>query len=224
MQTFLKMLKNLKLFFKSKAGKVLVATLVAGLIFVAPIVVVGSYEKNIYADINVIPIHKVGIVFGAGVKENGQPSDVLKDRLKTAAELYKAGKIEKILVSGDNRFENYNEPESMYEYLTGTLGIPEENVFQDFAGRRTFDTCIRAKEIFGVEEAILITQEYHLKRAIFTCEGVGIKSVGFSATRQPYVLDKYFKLRELAATYKAFFDVYIWQPDYIAGKIETLSE
>lgn len=201
--------------------KYFLATLLfAGTIFL-PYLQISSYEKFI-ADSKEIPPYEVAIVFGAGVKKNGQPSDVLKDRLKTAAELYEAGKIKKILVSGDNRFENYNEPEAMYNYLVSDLKIPKENVVQDFAGRRTFDTCKRAKEIFGVEEVILVTQEYHLPRALFTCNELGIKSIGVNATRQPYVLDKYFKLRELVAMYKAFFDVYIWEPDYIRGEKETV--
>jgi SanA protein len=103
----------------------------------------------------------------------------------------------------------------MYNYLVNVSGIAAGDVMRDFGGRRTFDTCIRAKEVFGVSEAVLISQEYHLSRAIFTCEGVGVESVGFSATRQPYVLDKYFRLRELAAVYKAFLDVCVWEPEYV---------
>lgn len=191
-------------------------------VLILPPTLVLSYENQIYFKIADVPEMKMAIVFGAGVKKNGQPSDVLKDRLKTAAELYEAGKIEKILVSGDNRFEGYSEPDSMYEYLTGVEDIPQSNVIRDFAGRRTFDTCIRAKEIWQIEEAILVSQEYHLKRAIFTCEGVDIDSIGFSATRQPYVFDKYYKLRELAAIYKAFVDVYIWEPGYVGGEAEKI--
>lgn len=197
--------------------KLIIALVLVG-IFSLPPILVSSYQDEIYFEVESVPEAQVAIVFGAGVKTNGQPSDVLKDRLKTAAALYKAGKVEKILVSGDNRFENYNEPEAMYNYLVGTSGVAKEDVMQDFAGRRTFDTCIRAKEIFKVEKAILVTQEFHLKRAIFTCEGVGIESVGLSATLQPYVKDEQFKLRERMAVYKAFFDVYIWEPEYLGGE------
>lgn len=204
----------------AKTYKYFSITLAFAIAALVPYLQVSSYKNLVFLDIKEIPTSEVGIVFGAGVKKNGQPSDVLKDRLKTAAELYKTGKIRKILVSGDNRFENYSEPDAMYAYLIENLEIPKENVVRDFAGRRTFDTCKRAKEIFGVEAAILITQEYHLPRALFTCNELGIESVGLSATRQPYVLDKYFKLRELAAVYKAFVDVHIWQPDYVGGKME----
>ncbi len=193
----------------------MVAILALVVVIFLPPVLVSSYKDSIYFEVENVPSAEVGIVFGAGIKENGQPSDILKDRLKSAAELYKAGKIKKILVSGDNRFENYNEPEAMYNYLVNVSGIAAGDVMRDFGGRRTFDTCIRAKEVFGVSEAVLISQEYHLSRAIFTCEGVGVESVGFSATRQPYVLDKYFRLRELAAVYKAFLDVCVWEPEYV---------
>ncbi len=179
-----------------------------------PPVVVNSYGDRIYTDAESVPEAPVAIVFGAGLKKNGQPSDVLKDRLKTALALYNAGKVEKILVSGDNRFENYNEPEAMYNYLVAA-GVPKGDMMEDFAGRRTFDTCIRAREVFGIEKAVLVTQEFHLRRAIFTCEGVGIESVGVSATLQPYVLDKWFQLRERAAVYVAFLNVYIWEPGYL---------
>lgn len=201
-----------------KFKKRLITSLVLLFLFFLPPILVESYQDEIYFEVASVPEGEVAIVFGAGVKTNGQPSDVLKDRLKTAAALYKAGKVEKILVSGDNRFENYNEPEAMYNYLVGTSGVAKEDVMQDFAGRRTFDTCIRAKEIFKVEKAILVTQEFHLKRAIFTCEGVGVESVGLSATLQPYVKDAQFLLRERMAVYKAFFDVYIWQPEYLGGE------
>lgn len=201
-----------------KFKKRLITSLILLFLFFLPPILVSSYQDEIYFEAQGVPEAEVAIVFGAGVKTNGQPSDVLKDRLKTAAALYKEGKVEKILVSGDNRFENYNEPEAMYNYLVGTSGVAKEDVMQDFAGRRTFDTCIRAKEIWGIEKAILVTQEFHLKRAIFTCEGVGVESVGMSATLQPYMKDEQFQLRERMAVYKAFFDVYIWTPEYLGGE------
>lgn len=201
---------------KKSLKRLIVIILLLGFAFFLPPVVVNSYDDQIYTDAASVPEAPVAIVFGAGLKKNGQPSDVLKDRLKTALALYKAGKVEKILVSGDNRFENYNEPEAMYNYLVAN-GVPKDNLIEDFAGRRTFDTCIRAREVFGVEKAILVTQEFHLRRALFTCEGVGIESTGVSATLQPYVLDKYYKWREFAAVYVAFLNVYIWEPGYVKG-------
>lgn len=201
---------------KKSLKRLIVVILLLGFAFLLPPVVVNNYGNQIYADAAGVPEAPVAIVFGAGLKKNGQPSDVLKDRLKTTLALYKAGKVEKILVSGDNRFENYNEPEAMYNYLVDA-GVPKKDLVEDFAGRRTFDTCVRAREVFGVEKAILVTQEFHLRRALFTCEGVGIESTGVSATLQPYVLDKYYKWREFAAVYVAFLNVYVWEPGYVKG-------
>ncbi len=205
-----------------KYWKILIIISIIVLIFLFPRFLILKYQDFIYSDINEVPHYKVAIVFGAGIKDDGTPSDMLKDRLITAAELYKAGKTDKILVSGDNRFENYNEPEAMYRYLTEVGGIPVDDVVKDFAGRRTYDTCARAKNIWGIDKALLISQEYHLIRAIFTCEAFGIESWGFSATKQPYIFDKYFQLREFAAQYKAFIDVYIWEPNYMKGEKEKL--
>ncbi|HEX7557514.1 MAG TPA: ElyC/SanA/YdcF family protein, partial [Leptolinea sp.] len=119
--------------------------------------------------LSIAPKGKIAIVFGAGLYRDGSPSAILKDRVQTAAELYKAGKIEKILMSGDNSYINYNEPGAMQKYAI-QLGVPQEAIVLDFAGRRTYDTCFRAKAIFGVSEATLVTQDYHLPRALFTCK------------------------------------------------------
>ncbi len=179
-------------------------------------------EGKIFSVDDVNEDYEVAIVFGAGLKEDGSPSDVLKDRLITAAEIYWDGDVDKIFVSGDNSVENYNEPEAMANYLVGVQGISTADVVLDYAGRRTYDTCARAQEIWGIESAILVTQEYHLPRALFTCEKLGIESIGVSATRQAYVYDDLYQVRELLATYKAVLDVYLLRPDFIGGEKEEL--
>ncbi len=208
-------------FIKKHWGKLLMFLILLSLfIFFLPSLIIGRF-KNQIVSIEELEEHRVGIVFGAGVLKSGRPSDVLMDRLKIAEQLYKEGKIEKILVSGDNRVEHYNEPDVMKNYLV-SFGIPQEDISEDFAGRRTFDTCIRANEIWGIEKAVLVSQEYHLYRAIFTCESLGIESVGVSATLQPYVLDEYYVSREKLAIYKAVIDLYLWEPDYVGGEAEEL--
>ena len=97
--------------------------------------------------------------------------------MDTAAQLYFSGKVEKLLMSGDNRFVDYNEPEAMRQYAR-SLGVPEEAIVLDYAGRRTYDTCYRARDIFGVQSAILVTQNFHLPRALFTCNALGIRATG----------------------------------------------
>jgi SanA protein len=102
------------------------------------------------------PARRVAIVFGAGLRRDGTPTAILRDRVETAADLYRSGKVEKILMSGDNRFENYNEPESMRQYAL-SLGVPPEAIAMDYAGRRTYDTCYRAKPSLA-SSALLVSQ------------------------------------------------------------------
>jgi SanA protein len=185
-----------------------------------PFWIVLSGKKAIYLDTASVEPVEVGIVFGAGLTVNGDPSDALMDRLTVAADLFAQEKIKTIFVSGDNRFENYNEPEVMASALEETFQIPKENIVIDYAGRRTYDTCVRANEIWGVDHAVLITQGYHLPRAIWTCKRLGIESTGVSASLQPYILSRQFKIREVAAIYKAFIDIYLIPPDYISGDFE----
>lgn len=209
-----------------KDNKIIKKTIILGIVLlfayfiILPIRIVQSGRKKVYLDLESVPNYEVGIVFGAGVKEDGQPHDMLRDRLIVAADLYNEGKIKKILVSGDNRFENYNEPQTMYDYLIEEFDIPAEDIYRDYAGRRSYDTCARAKEIFGVEKAFLITQGYHLPRTIYTCEKLGIESTGISGTLTPYLGEEYYKLREIAAIYKAWFDVNIKTPFYVGGEVE----
>jgi len=166
---------------------------------------------------------KVAIVFGAGLLRDGTPSPVLKDRVSTAAQLYFAGKIQKILMSGDNRFVDYNEPASMQAFAL-ELGVPEEVIVLDYAGRRTYDTCYRAKNIFGLDQAILVTQKYHLPRALFTCNGIGLKSIGVIAdlrTYHPKSLS-FWNIRELPATVVALWQVWVSHPFPVMGDPEPI--
>lgn len=160
------------------------------------------------------------LIFGAGLRSDGTPSDVLRDRLETGAELFNQGKATHILVSGDNRFENYNEPQVMHDVLVAEYGVPEDYVLIDFAGRRTYDTCIRAKTLWGVDSAILVTQSFHLPRAIWTCRRLGIESIGVSASLHDYMKDGTYRARETLASYKAFLDVYVVEPAYVTGEVE----
>lgn len=190
------------------------------LLLVFPFLIIQTGKNAIYKNTDEISDPRVLIVFGAGLRSDGRPSDVLMDRLLTAAELFEAGKATRILVSGDNRFKNYNEPQVMRDVLVDELGIPAEALAVDYAGRRTFDTCARARELWGVDAAILVSQEFHLPRAIWTCSTLGIDSRGVSATRQSYVKDALFKAREWIAIYKAAFDLFILAPEYVRGEFE----
>lgn len=141
-----------------------------------------------YANVASMPVEaspRIAIVFGAGVWSSGEPSPVLYDRIATAVDLYRAGRVNKLLLSGDNRFANYNEPGVMRETAL-KMGVPGADLVPDFAGRRSYDTCYRARQIFGVERAVVVTQAFHLDRAMYLCNGLGIDTIGVAADRQDY--------------------------------------
>jgi len=178
-------------------------------------------QPRIFAEFTAPSDRRVAIVFGAGLLRDGTPSAVLRDRVQQAANLYFAGKVEKLLMSGDNRFVNYNEPESMRQYAL-QLGVPDTAIVRDFAGRSTYDTCYRAKAIFGLDKAILVTQQFHLPRAIFLCNMLGVDSVGVDADLHSYRGVRIWgDLRELPATLSAFVDV-ITRPLPVLGQPEPI--
>jgi SanA protein len=166
---------------------------------------------------------KVAIVFGAGLYHDGQPTPVLRDRVATAADLYFSGKVEKLLMSGDNRFVDYNEPGAMRAYAM-QLGVPDSAIVLDYAGRRTYDTCFRASAIFGVKEAVLVTQQFHLARALFTCNFLGVKATGVTADRQTYTRASRvnWQVREIPASFVAIWDVFITHPLPVLGNPEPI--
>jgi SanA protein len=172
-----------------------------------------------------VPPTRVAIVFGAGLTRTGGPSAVLRDRVEKAAELYKAGKVSKLLMSGDNRFVDYNEPAAMKSYAL-ELGVPEKDIVLDFAGRRTYDTCYRAKHIFGVEEAILVTQSFHMPRALFTCKGLGLQVNGVAADVRTYGRRSYayWYIREIPASIVAIWEVWISHPLPVLGNPEPIGK
>ena len=133
------------------------------------------------------PSRPVAVVFGAGLWRDGTPTNVLRDRIATAANLLFSGKVQKILMSGDNRFIDYNEPGAMREYAL-SLGVPDSAIVLDYAGRRTYDTCYRAHAIFGIQKAILVTQSFHLPRALYTCIALGLNAIGIPSDQRIYRL------------------------------------
>jgi SanA protein len=169
------------------------------------------------------PQKPVAIVFGAGLTRDGGPTTVLRDRVEAAASLYFAGKVEKILMSGDNRFANYNEPGAMRAYAL-SLGVPDQAIVLDYAGRRTYDTCYRAKAIFGVQDALLVTQKFHLPRALYLCNALGVRADGVSADLHPYrrSLQFIWNLRELPASLTALVDIHVRHPIPVLGKPEPI--
>ena len=174
------------------------------------------YRARIYA-VDTAPQRSVAIVFGAGYWPGGRLSDILADRVDTAVELYQAGKVRKLLMTGDNRTVDYNEPGRMLDYALA-LGVPREDIVLDYAGRRTYDSCYRARHIFMVADAILVTQSYHLDRALFTADSLGLDVVGVAADRRDYSLVSAYWWREVLATARAWWDVRIARPLPVLGE------
>jgi len=170
-----------------------------------------------------IPVKRVAIVFGAGLWRDGSPTPILKDRVRAAADLFFAGKVEKLLMSGDNQVIEYNEPLAMQNYAL-SLGVPQNAIVLDYAGRRTYDTCYRAGAVFGLTDVILVTQSFHLPRALYICNHLGLKAVGLSSDLQFYRKSSLFiwNLRELIATTAALWDVHIGHPVPVLGNYEPI--
>ena len=185
--------------------------------------VTGLYSRPKTYSSSDVPSHRVAIVFGAGLWRNGTATPVLSDRVKTAVNLFLTGKVEKLLMSGDNRFVDYNEPAVMREVAL-SLGVPQQAIVLDYAGRRTYDTCYRARVIFGVTDAILVTQAFHLPRAIYLCNQLGVNSVGVKADQGIYRKSAllYWNLRELPASVAALWEVNISHPQPLLGDPEPI--
>ncbi len=160
---------------------------------------------------------RVAIVFGASVYSNGLLSPMLEDRVKTALWLYRAQKIDRILVSGDNRTLNYNEPKAMQDYLL-RHSVKAEDVVVDYAGRSTYETCLRAREIFGLRRALLVTQKFHLPRALYLANKLGIDAYGVVADHQTYGSLGYQLTRELGAQLKAYYNIHFSPPPTVLGE------
>lgn len=191
--------------------------------FILPRLITAIYAWPRLHRVEDAPSKPVAIVFGAGLWRDGSPTPVLRDRVATAVELYFQGKVKKLLMSGDNRVDNYNEPAAMEEFAVG-LGVPAEDIILDYAGQRTYDTCFRAKEIFGLQDAILVTQGFHLPRAIYTCNSLGVDALGVAADRREYRRRQsaFWHMREVAATFVALWDIHITRPRPILGNPEPI--
>lgn len=174
------------------------------------------YDRLIWTDVDQVPPQPVAIVFGAGVRPDGRLSPVLRDRMDAAIDLYRQGRVQKLLVSGGRRSHHYDEAARMSEYAVAQ-GVPAADVVQDPAGFRTYDTCYRAAAIFGVGQAVLVTQSFHLPRALFTCANLNIQAVGFAADRRAYVASSYYNLRDAVATLRAWLDVKVMRPVPVLG-------
>ncbi len=177
-----------------------------------------KYRDRIYTCAEDVPPRSVAIVPGAGLWPDGSLTPVLADRVATAADLYHAGTVQKLLCSGDNRFVDYNEPQRMLEYAV-SLGVPEEAIVLDYAGRRTYDSCYRARDIFGLERVVVVTQRFHAARVLYLCDALGVDAVAVLADQQDYTIRRVtWETREYPALALAWWDVNVRHPLPVLGE------
>ncbi len=162
----------------------------------------------------------VALVLGASLKR-GAPNGVLEDRLVAAKELYDAKKVQKLIVSGDNRTFDHNEPEAMKRFLV-SRGVPIEDIVLDYAGQRTYDSCYRLRDIFAQRSVIIVTQYFHLPRALYLCNSLGVDAVGVAAEQKYRAQWWSAYFREFFASLRAWIDVMILKPMPILGKQEKV--
>lgn len=179
-----------------------------GLIVWPNIAAVVAARGRIFTNPEQIPAGRVGLVFGCDDEIGGRENLYFRYRIDAAAELWKSGRLRCIIVSGDNRTKHYNEPQKMREALI-EAGVPGEKIVCDYAGLRTLDSVVRAKEIFGVEQVVFISQRFQNERAIYLAKAKGIDAVGYEARDVGSGMGWKTSLREVGARVKMWLDVHM---------------
>ena len=187
------------------------------IILLANAIVLIYARPYIVSNIEDLSPAQAAIILGAAVYKDGKLSPILKERVDTALAVYKSGLVEKILMSGDNSSKNYNEVSPVHQYLLDS-GVPAEDIFLDYAGFDSYDTMYRAKSVFGVESAIIVTQTFHLSRSLFIANNLGIKSEGINPPADKSTWYNY--LRETLSVVKAVYDIsFKSDPTYLGEEI-----
>lgn len=220
------MAKNVRMRWLKWVKRILISAVlgVIALFVITNLWVVSSTKAYVYTDYTKLPDHRVALVLGTSKKTtSGQPNDFFEKRMDTAAELYKMGKIDHFILSGDNRSMYYNEPIEMRKALT-SRGVPSAAITLDYAGLRTLDSVIRSKEIFGQNRIIIITQPFHSYRALFISHYHDIDAVAMATEGPAYETSVKVRIREYFARTKAVLDVYVFKtsPRHL-GKKENLN-
>lgn len=180
--------------------------------------------SRVHSSTSDVPTCRVALVLGAKIYPGGGLSEVLRDRVDKAIDLYKAGKVKKLLMSGDNRVSHYNEPQRMAEYAIEN-GVDPKDVAMDFAGRRTYDSVFRAKHIFGLNEFVVVTQRCHAERAVFICDAMGVKACGAASDVEDHSNDPgdvKMAIREFPACCCVLLDLYVRHPYVVQGSREVI--
>lgn len=176
---------------------------------------------NLYDDVAKLPAAKVGLVFGTSDRYKGRENKYFRYRIDAAVEVWKAGKVETLIVSGDNRSQYYNEPEKMKAALMEE-GVPGDRIVCDYAGLRTLDSVVRAKEIFGANKVLVISQQFQNERAIYLAQANGMKAYGYNAQDVQFEAGFKTKVREIGARVKMWLDVNFLdtKPTHLGDKVE----
>jgi SanA protein len=171
-----------------------------------PNVIVGLGGRGSTKSAGDVPHAQAALVLGAQVYRDGRPSIMLRDRVDAGAELYRAGKVDKLLLSGDHSRVDYDEVGTMKRLLLAQ-GIPAEDIFEDHAGFDTWDSAQRARRVFDVQSAVVVTQQFHMARALYDARRAGLQVTGYAADRRGYgkIMGK-LRLREAAARVKTLGD------------------
>jgi vancomycin permeability regulator SanA len=187
--------------------------LIAGGVAVAMILDIQlRHLDKLYATVDSAKPAPVAIVLGASVKSDGEPSAALRDRLLVGISLYERGLVQDILITGDDGAFHIDEVKTMREFLLAR-GIPAERIREDRHGYRTYESCKRAHEIFGIEKAIVVTQRFHIGRALYLCNELGIDTNGVSSNLATYEKIVQFTIRDVGASLKAWWDINIHAPN-----------
>ncbi len=195
--------------------------IVLALLAIPPLLVVGavgfvraSAAGDVGGNAAEIPPRGVAIVLGAQVRPDGQPSMMLAERVDAAVDLYRRGRVERLLLTGDNSTVSYDEVTAMRDRAM-SAGVPAAAITLDYAGFDTYDSCWRARHLFGVTSAVVVTQAFHAPRAVFTCQAQGIDAVALGVPdwgRHPTGVMARLAARELVATVKALWEVEVARP------------
>src|SRR5262245_44594118 len=201
----------------SRNRLLLIVILIVGLSLLYVHFQVHRYDDRIITNVSGLdtrdwPSPRVAVVFGASVYGNGELSPILADRVETAIVLYLARKVDRILVSGDARHRSYNEPEAIFEYSVNHAVSPK-GVIVDTSGRSTYETCLRAKEAFGLKRAVLVSQGFHLSRALYIANQLGLDAVGMAGDMRTEQEIDYQGMREWAAELKAYLNLHFIPPN-----------
>jgi SanA protein len=208
------------------AKRILISVLVVAILFfyISNVWVVNSTKASVYTDYTKLPDHRVALVLGTSNKTtSGKPNKFFEKRMDTAAELYRMGKIDHFILSGDNRSKFYNEPFEMHKALL-KRGVPNAAITLDYAGLRTLDSVVRSKVIFGQEKVIIITQPFHSYRALFISHYYDIDAVAMVTEGPAYETSFKVRIREYFARTKAVLDLYVFKtsPRFL-GKKERIN-